>query len=82
MDIGSGGSPWDLYLAFINRPTETLARVQYNPDLFDAETITRMMADYQTLLRAVTANPNGRISHIAMSSQQQRQRPALANKDR
>lgn len=64
MDIGSGGAPWDLYLAFINRPTETAARVQYNPDLFDVEAITRMMADYQTLLRAVTDNPSGRLSQI------------------
>jgi aspartate racemase len=67
MDIGSGGAPWDLYLAFINRPTETAARVQYNPDLFDVETITRMMADYQTLLRVVTENPSRRISQINIS---------------
>jgi hypothetical protein len=67
MDIGSGGSPWDLYVAFINRPTETTARVQYNPDLFDAETIARMMADYQTLLRVVTGNPDCRISQINIS---------------
>jgi hypothetical protein len=64
MDIGSGGAPWDLYLAFINRPTETAARVQYNPDLFDVETITRMMGDYQTLLRVVTDNPSSRLSQI------------------
>jgi surfactin family lipopeptide synthetase A len=67
MDIGSGGAPWDLYLAFINRPTETAARVQYNPDLFDVETITRMMADYQTLLRVVVDNPSGRLSQINIS---------------
>jgi len=82
MDIGSGGSPWDLYLAFINRPTETLARVQYNPDLFDAMTITSLLADYQTLLHAVTGNPSSRISDIGISHLQERQRPALANTDR
>jgi len=82
MDIGSGGSPWDLYLAFINRPTETIARVQYNPDLFDAKTITSMLADYQTLLHAVTDNPTSRISDIGISRLQERKRPALATTDR
>ena len=64
MDIDSGGAPWDLYLAFIKRPMETAARVQYNPDLLDARTVARMMADYQALLSAVTNNPNGRVSDI------------------
>ena len=82
MDIGSGGSPWDLYVAFINRPTETMARVQYNPDLFDVKTITSMMADYQTLLHAVTGNPSSRISDIGISLLKERQRPALANTNR
>jgi surfactin family lipopeptide synthetase A len=82
MDIGSGGSPWDLYLAFINRPTETIARVQYNPDLFDAKTITSMMADYQTLLHAMTGNPSSRVSDIGISLRQERQRPTFAGKDR
>jgi surfactin family lipopeptide synthetase A len=67
MDIGSGGSPWDLYLAFINRPTETMVRVQYNPDLFDATTITRMIADYETLLSAMNANPAVCISQIDLA---------------
>lgn len=64
MDIGSGGSPWDLYLAFINRSTESIARVQYNPELFETETVARLIADYQTLLRAVADNPAVRISQI------------------
>ena len=64
MDIGSGGSPWDLYLAFIHRSTESIARVQYNPEVFEGETIARLMDDYQTLLRAVTDNPTVRVSQI------------------
>jgi hypothetical protein len=71
MDIGSGGAPWDLYLAFIKRPAETTVRAQYNPDLFDAATIKRMIADYQTLLRAVTDNPAGRVSQIDLSPMRQ-----------
>jgi Condensation domain len=69
MDIESGGAPWDLYLAFIHRPAETTVRAQYNPDLFDATTITRMIADFQTLLRTATDDPTSRISQIDLSSQ-------------
>ena len=68
MDIGSGGSPWDLYLAFINRSTESIARVQYNPELFESETIARLIGDYQTLLRAVTDNPTVRVSQININA--------------
>jgi aspartate racemase len=76
MDIGSGGAPWELYVAFIRRAQKTSARVQFNPDVFDAATITRMMTDYQTLLRAVTDNPIVRIAQIDFSLRSQ-QRPAL-----
>ena len=64
MDFGSGGSPWDLYLAFIHRPAETMVRVQYDPDLFDEAAITRMIADYETLLGAINDNPGARISQL------------------
>jgi hypothetical protein len=64
MDVGSGGSPWDLYLAFIDRAAETTVRVQYNPDLFDSAAITQMIADYEALLSAISDNPAARISQI------------------
>jgi hypothetical protein len=57
MDIESGGAPWDLYIAFIDQPGETMARVQYNPDIFPSETIEHVLCDYQELLAAVTDDP-------------------------
>jgi hypothetical protein len=80
MDVGSGGAPWELYIALIRRPQETLARVQYNPDVFDVATITRMMADYQTLLRAVTDNPVVRVSQIDFSLRRQQRPDFVANR--
>lgn len=64
MDVDSGGSPWDLYLAFLDRPGEMMGRVQYNPDLFKNETITRMLEDFQRLLESVCANPGKRLSEL------------------
>ncbi len=46
MDIGSGGTPWDLYLGFIDQPQAAITRVQYATGLFEVETIARMMAQH------------------------------------
>ena len=80
MDIESGGAPWDLYLAFIRRPAETVVRVQYNPDLFEAGMIARMLEDYQTLLCSVSDNPTGSLSQIEFRSRHEQQ-PVLAGGD-
>jgi non-ribosomal peptide synthetase component F len=62
MDVESGGAPWDLYIAFIERPGAMIGRVQYNPDLFEAEAIVRMMHHFQKLLESLEANPLKRLS--------------------
>ena len=64
MDLESGGAVWDLYIAFIYRPTGMLGRVQYNPDLFEAETITRTVEDLQNVLDCVTRNPGVHLAEL------------------
>jgi hypothetical protein len=64
MDVGSGGSPWDLYLAFIDRPGGMIGRAQYNPDRFGDRTITRMLRDLEALLGAATSQPHLRLSDL------------------
>ena len=44
----------------------------YNTDLFDATTITRIGEHFQTLLKAIVANPTLRISELPLLSQAQR----------
>lgn len=51
MDIESGGSPWDLYFAFIETPRTILGRVQFNPDLVDTETVREILQRFQTVIR-------------------------------
>jgi len=65
MDAASGGAMWDLYLAFIEQSTGMIGRVQYNPDLFEARTITQMVEDLQALLATAVANPRQRLSKLA-----------------
>jgi hypothetical protein len=50
MDVESGGSPWDFYLAFIDRPEWLMGRAQYNPDLFDKAAIESVLQDLQEVL--------------------------------
>jgi thioesterase domain-containing protein len=40
------------------------ARLVYNPDLFDATTVARMLGNFRTLLESVVAEPEQRISRL------------------
>ena len=50
MDVDSGGSPWDFYLAFIDGPDGLIGRAQFNPDLFDTKAIECALQDLQGVL--------------------------------
>ena len=76
MDIESGGAPWDLYIALIERPEAMMGRVQYNTGLFEAETISRMLEHWQRLLKSVSANPAQRLSELKFLSNRDRLTPA------
>ena len=55
--VSSGTSECDLTM-FVSEGADGLkARVEYCPDLFDAETIRRMLGHYQVLLEGIVANP-------------------------
>jgi non-ribosomal peptide synthetase component F len=64
MDANSGGSIWELYLAFIQRGAGLIGRAQYNPDVFDTSTVAKILTDLETLLQGATANPAQRISTL------------------
>jgi hypothetical protein len=53
MDVESGGSPWPLYLAFIDRPEGIIGRVQFNPDLFEIGTIKHLLHDLQLFFETI-----------------------------
>jgi len=64
MDVEGSGSPWDLYIAFIDRPGQVIGRMQYNPDVFKSETVFGMLRHFQRLLESVCANSMRRISEL------------------
>lgn len=64
MDVGSGGAPWDLYIAFIDRPEGIMGRLQYNPNAFESEVIGRMLHDYENVLAVLCAGPAKNIGQV------------------
>ena len=64
MDVESGGSRWDLYLELGERSNGLIGRAQYNPDTFEAATITRMLEEWQVLLEGAASKPELRLSEL------------------
>lgn len=46
--------------------------IEYDTDLFDADTIDRMVGHFQTLLEGIAANPNQRISDLPILTEAER----------
>ena len=64
MDVENGGASWDLYIAFIDRPSGMIGRAQYNPDQFELPAITAMLDDLRKLLESAALNPERRVSEL------------------
>jgi surfactin family lipopeptide synthetase A len=64
MNFESGGAKLDLYMVFDDRPGGIIGRVQYNPDLFDAATMSHLVEDYQAVLEAVVVDPSLHLSEL------------------
>jgi amino acid adenylation domain-containing protein len=73
MQIDPGTSKFDLTV-FMSEASDVLSgRVEYNSDLFDAETIERFLNSYETLLEAVVVDPEQPVSQVPILSEAQRQ---------
>ncbi|MGM3308050.1 condensation domain-containing protein, partial [Anabaena sp. WFMT] len=59
-------SKFDLSLEFAQTESGLIGEIEYNTDLFDAATISRMSGHLQTLLTAVAANPDQRLLELPL----------------
>lgn len=64
MDADSGGTIWDLYLAFIETKDGVIGRAQYNTDLFGDAKITRALQGLQVVMESVAGDPKQLISTL------------------
>jgi non-ribosomal peptide synthetase component F/thioesterase domain-containing protein/aryl carrier-like protein len=58
------GTPFELQLAVIERDDSVYANLEYSPDLFNPSTIRQILNYYESLLRAIIADPNRRIADL------------------
>ena len=74
LEIDSKAAKFDLTLSMVEDEEQHLNGILgYNTDLFDASTISRLAAHFQTLLTSIVSNPAQRISELEMLSEAERQ---------
>src|SRR5579859_2971774 len=71
--VESATAKFDLTLSITETPQGLSAQFEYNTDLFDAATITRMAEHFKTLLEGIVADPQQRLSELPMLSAAERQ---------
>ncbi len=72
LQINSGMSQVDLSMTFWEEDDGLMGSLEYNTDLFKPETIERIIAHYETLLRAVLSNPNRKISSLPLITEKEK----------
>jgi amino acid adenylation domain-containing protein len=72
---GEATAKFDLTLVMHERSGEELSgTIEYNTDLYEAETITRMVGHLQTLLAAAVATPERAVSELQLLTEAERRR--------
>jgi amino acid adenylation domain-containing protein len=72
-EITIGASKYDLYVEAVEHADHTCVSIDYSTDLFDAPTIRRMMAHWQSLLEAIAANPNIALGDLPILTDEERE---------
>jgi amino acid adenylation domain-containing protein/thioester reductase-like protein len=73
LEVYNGTAKFDLWLSLSEREGEMAGVAEYNTNLFDAETMARMLGHFQNLLRAVVADPDRRLADIPLLSEAERE---------
>jgi amino acid adenylation domain-containing protein len=66
LPVDTGTAKFDLTLFVWDRPGGLEASFEYNTDLFESETISRMAGHFTTLLEGVVSNPERRLSDLPL----------------
>jgi amino acid adenylation domain-containing protein len=73
LGVERGTTRFDLVLEMVEGQEELLGTLEYSTALFNDSTIERVQRHYQTLLEGIVANPNQRISNLALLTEPERQ---------
>jgi hypothetical protein len=69
MDADSGGTPWDLYLAFIETKHGLIGRAQYNTDVLTEAIVSRTLEGLQAIMEYVMGDPGKTVSALSSNLQ-------------
>ncbi|HEY9500237.1 MAG TPA: condensation domain-containing protein, partial [Pyrinomonadaceae bacterium] len=72
VSIPTETAKFDLMLLVREQDDALLSLLEYNADLFDGETIERMLGTYATLLESIVANPNAHVADLPLMTMAQR----------
>jgi len=72
MEIHTETAMFDLTLAMRDMESELTGVFEYNTDLFNATTITRMIGHFQTLLKGIVADPERCLSELPILTETER----------
>lgn len=68
----SPGSMYDLNFFLVERAEGLRASCEYNTNLYDSTTVTRLLGHFRTLLEAMIAHPDRRISELPLLTEDER----------
>jgi amino acid adenylation domain-containing protein len=71
-DIATGASKLDLYIDVDERIEGIVGPITYNPDIFEADMISRLNQHWRTLLEGAVANPGQRLAELPVLTAEER----------
>lgn len=71
-EIDSRTAKCDITLNMTEKPQTIEGYLEYNTDLFDDATMTRLISHFETILHGAAANPDRRLADIPMLSEEER----------
>ena len=81
VDVETQMAKFDLLLTMVESEAGLAGRFNYNTDLFDATTITRMAQHFERLLEAAVSNPDQQISRLRLLSDAEKNKLLFAWND-
>ncbi len=72
LTIESGTSQYDITLMIEEAQDELIGHFEYNCDLFERQTVKRMIGHFETLLEGIVASPHESIASLPLLSQAER----------
>ena len=73
---------YDFTLTIWEEPGQLTARLKYLTALFESDTITRILENYEAILRRIVAQPDMRLNSIEMMGEQERSTRMTESKER